>query len=221
MSDSANQVHAEESEAAPGAVDAKFARRRRLLKIGASGVPVAMTLTSRSVLAAGTCTTTSAWGSTQLMNTASVVAHHHSFTITTSSLATWQAATGTALGPFATLYSAKTFSFTSALNLFNGLTVNQLFDGAAPTAWSNALKTGTVKNAIKSTATTSTSFQRMIIVAALNVQSSTTSNKVSSCTTIAELKVMGKASTDGPYTTANGLVLATVLPYLAANFLAF
>ena len=220
MSDSANQVHAGQSEAGPVAADAKFARRRRLLKIGASGVPVALTLTSRSVLA-GTCTTTSAWGSTQLMNTASVNAHHNSFTVSTSSLATWQAATSSAPGPFTTLYSAKTFGFGSAALLFSGLTVNQLFDGAAPTAWSTALKGAKVKDAIKSTATTSTSFQRMIIVAALNVQSSTTSNKVSSCTTIAELKVMGKASTDGPYTTANGLTLSTVLPYLAANYLAF
>src|ERR1700761_1506560 len=48
-------------------------RRRRLLKLGASGASVALTLTSRPARA-WHCNTTSAWGSAQLMPTTSVTA---------------------------------------------------------------------------------------------------------------------------------------------------
>ena len=43
-------------------------RRRRLIKLGASSVPVALTLSSRPVFAANQCNTTSAWGSA-ILNT--------------------------------------------------------------------------------------------------------------------------------------------------------
>ena len=47
--------------------------RRRLIKLGAGAVPVALTLASRPVFAAGTCNTTSAWGSAILRNGVSSV----------------------------------------------------------------------------------------------------------------------------------------------------
>ncbi|CAN5755176.1 hypothetical protein BH11PSE8_BH11PSE8_07310 [soil metagenome] len=53
----------------------KSARRRRLLKLGASGVPVALTVASRPVLA-WSCNTTSAWGSAQMMPNASTTARN-------------------------------------------------------------------------------------------------------------------------------------------------
>ncbi len=53
----------------------KSARRRRLLKLGASGVPVALTVASRPVLA-WNCNTTSAWGSAQMMPNASTTARN-------------------------------------------------------------------------------------------------------------------------------------------------
>ena len=51
--------------------------RRRLIRIGASSVPVLATLTSRSALAAGNCISTSAWGSDQISGSASQTARHN------------------------------------------------------------------------------------------------------------------------------------------------
>ncbi|MDE2298344.1 MAG: hypothetical protein KGK18_09270, partial [Burkholderiales bacterium] len=69
MADNANRARpgsANADEAAPSIADTSFARRRRLLKLGATSVPVTLTLTSRPVLA-WHCNTTSAWGSAQMM----------------------------------------------------------------------------------------------------------------------------------------------------------
>jgi len=49
--------------------------RRRVIKLGAATVPVLATLTSPSALA-GTCITTSAWGSDQVSQSASQAARH-------------------------------------------------------------------------------------------------------------------------------------------------
>lgn len=68
MSDSKNNMQQDPLVDALGAqaeADAKVARRRRFIKLGASAVPVAMTLASRPVMA-WDCHTTSAWGSAQL-----------------------------------------------------------------------------------------------------------------------------------------------------------
>nr|WP_316639028.1 hypothetical protein [uncultured Roseateles sp.] len=70
MSDSDNNIHRDSATpgmAGPSDADAKLARRRRFIKLGASAVPVAMTLASRPVMA-WECHTTSAWGSAQLTN---------------------------------------------------------------------------------------------------------------------------------------------------------
>lgn len=68
-----DQPHADHAAAAANAV--KSARRRRLLKLGATGVPVALTVASRPVLA-WSCNTTSAWGSAQMMPNASTAARN-------------------------------------------------------------------------------------------------------------------------------------------------
>jgi len=59
--------------------------RRRVIKLGAASVPVLATLTSPSALAAGTCISTSAWGSAQISNSASEAARHatHAVAVTT------------------------------------------------------------------------------------------------------------------------------------------
>lgn len=58
--------------------------RRRLIRLGASAVPVLATLTSQSALA-GQCISTSAWGSAQISNSASEAARHasHAVPVTT------------------------------------------------------------------------------------------------------------------------------------------
>lgn len=76
--------------------------RRKLIKIGASSVPVLATLTSQSALAAN-CISTSAWGSDQISGSASQRARHEAngvqiitpgFTITA-----WNAAASPATSP--------------------------------------------------------------------------------------------------------------------------
>lgn len=54
--------------------------RRRLIKLGASAVPVLATLSSQSALA-GQCISTSAWGSAQISNSASEAARHASHAV--------------------------------------------------------------------------------------------------------------------------------------------
>ena len=86
--------------------------RRRLIRIGASSVPVLATLTSRSALAAGNCISTSAWGSDQISGSASEKARHNTnsamvttgFTITAWNMTASPATTPTA--PWAALKSA-------------------------------------------------------------------------------------------------------------------
>lgn len=67
--------------------------RRRIIRLGASAVPVLATLTSQSALA-GTCISTSAWGSDQISNSASQAARHagHAVTVTTGyTISAWDA----------------------------------------------------------------------------------------------------------------------------------
>lgn len=54
------------------------ASRRRLIRFGASAVPVLATLTSQSALA-GSCISTSAWGSDQISHSASQKARHDGY----------------------------------------------------------------------------------------------------------------------------------------------
>ena len=49
-----------------GQTDKYLTSRRRLIKLGGVAAPVALTLTSRPVMAAWHCNTTSAWGSAQI-----------------------------------------------------------------------------------------------------------------------------------------------------------
>lgn len=79
MSDETHGVTPSRAAAAhttPSIAEASFARRRRLLKLGASSVPVALTLASRPVLA-WHCNTTSAWGSAQMMPNDSTTARNY------------------------------------------------------------------------------------------------------------------------------------------------
>lgn len=69
-------------------------RRRRLIKLGAGSVPVALTLASRPVFAASQCNTTSAWGSAILMNGGASVRARATSTQLTASGWTMRAITG-------------------------------------------------------------------------------------------------------------------------------
>jgi len=71
--------------------------RRRLIKLGASAVPVLATLSSQSALA-GQCISTSAWGSAQISNSASEAARHasHAVEVTTGyTISAWNSTDST------------------------------------------------------------------------------------------------------------------------------
>lgn len=71
--------------------------RRRIIKLGASAVPVLATLTSQSALA-GACISTSAWGSAQISNSASEAAMHasHAAPVTTGyTISAWNSTDST------------------------------------------------------------------------------------------------------------------------------
>jgi hypothetical protein len=73
-SSSADTAHLTASAEA-AATRARFERRRRLLKVGAGAAPVALTLSSRPVLA-WHCNTASAWGSAQMLPNQSTTARN-------------------------------------------------------------------------------------------------------------------------------------------------
>lgn len=84
--------------------------RRRLIKLGASTVPVLATLTSQSALA-GVCISTSAWGSDQISNSESQKARHASKAVevtTGYTISAWSSnddSQGTAWAAFKTKFS--------------------------------------------------------------------------------------------------------------------
>lgn len=78
MSNTNNQsavVNVIKSNSPENSAGVSSASRRRLIRFGASAVPVLATLTSQSALA-GSCISTSAWGSDQISNSASQKARH-------------------------------------------------------------------------------------------------------------------------------------------------
>src|SRR3990167_1740944 len=74
-----NKLSGEDAEMAAGVVKEMHPvaspSRRRIIRLGASAVPVLATLTSQSALA-GQCISTSAWGSDQISGSASQAARH-------------------------------------------------------------------------------------------------------------------------------------------------
>jgi hypothetical protein len=200
VSNSMNQTpRARSNDAEVESSDARFIRRRRLLKGAAAGMPVALTLSSRSVLAApGTCTTTSAWGSSQLVTTQSVAAHHHGFADTIWTIAEWNTNTTTSLGtPWTVLFNAvgSGLGFATAQSMRNNYNITQLFGTFVPN-WSVG---GTVKVKDVLAGTVGTLFQRYIVAAKLNLVLTSTTG-VGSCATSDMLQDMG----DGSYTPPNG-----------------
>ena len=102
--------------------------RRRLIRIGASSVPVLATLTSRSALAAGNCISTSAWGSDQISGSASEKARHNanSAMVTTGfTITAWNTAASPANNPTAPWVALK-LAYPGFVNLGTNFRQNQV-----------------------------------------------------------------------------------------------
>ena len=168
MSDGGKQVPPNRSTASPAdapALDAKFARRRRLLKVGAAGVPVALTLTSRPVLA-WRCNTTSAWGSAQMMPNQSTTARNSAHQLADDSwtIDNWLQNTRGVMGthPWVTLGTQS--SSYGVSDVSKNYKISKLFTaGAYPSGLSGSDK---VWKKIES----GTTFQKYMIVAQLNAK---------------------------------------------------
>lgn len=96
--------------------------RRRLIRLGASAVPVLATLSSQSALA-GQCISTSAWGSAQISNSASEAARHasHAVPVTTGwTISAWNDSANAA-------WTVFTSAFGSSPNPITSLTFEQLY----------------------------------------------------------------------------------------------
>lgn len=173
----------EQAQAAAKALSA--VRRRRFIKLGASTVPVTLTLASRPVMA-WHCNTTSAWGSQQLVPTAASVKARMDAAVVTGS-ETWSKShwrnntvygTVSSKTPFqvlaeycgykqtSTVVNGKTVTKTAVQNCQEQCTIGQLFGSGGLYGVSNSLK---VWDAVRGLGG-ATEFATYMTVAKLNMQ---------------------------------------------------
>ena len=203
------------AEPLPGALGnaAAFSQsRRRLIRAGASAVPVIATLASRPVLgAAGQCNSTSAWGSTQLMATQSVTARATSqlSNITAWTIADWSStdAPWTALNR----YVEPAYMAGSGTALSQTYTVAMLFsDVGVPLGFTGG-------TAVKKVLGGMDPFQKSIVVAKLNLKVPLTN--VGSCVTSLQVRDMGGGSY-APTIAVAPWGKTDIQAYLANNYIA-
>ena len=150
--------------ACAGSADARFARRRRLLKAGAAGVPVALTLASRPVLA-WHCNTTSAWGSAQMMPNQSTTARNAANQLADESWTIYDWQTNTAsLGRYPWVVLGTQTSTSAVTTASKNYTIAWLFSDTGGVYPSGLSATDRIWTKIKY----GTVFQQYMIVAKLN-----------------------------------------------------
>ena len=147
--------------------DARFARRRRLLKAGATGVPVALTLTSRPVLA-WHCNTTSAWGSAQMMPNQSTTARNaaNQLADNTWSITDWQNNSTGVVGTYPWVKLGTQLSTNGVTLNSKNYNITSLFNGTGGTFPIGLLGTDKVWDKLMHGST----FQQYMIVARLNAK---------------------------------------------------
>lgn len=198
---------------AASAVD-RFVSRRRLIKAGALSAPVALTLASQPVIAT-TCSTTSAWGSTQINPTASTTARHASAqqTINVPTISGWKNGTT----PWTQLGIAVDITNVNASNYYKKLTFTQLFGGNLGLAGI----VGTDKVYDKILTSPTRNWATYMIVARLNFK---LESKVRTCLSDSKQVDQLALMATGSYTPSN-LLLAQpwlqtqIMDYLEANYI--
>lgn len=208
------------------------ARRRKLLKLGSGVVPVALTLSSRPVMATN-CVTASAWGSTLGLAGTSQYARAQAKAVTltgTYSISAWQGFTLDSSNPPKQLPNCAGWA-ASGLNLAAGAarrnyTVGSLVGGGGtiPTGLSSTTKVWDVL--IQANPSAQQLYQRAMLVAWLNLRVSTGSPRstVAQCTqdtlrsSYNSLNGLGAAPGIGP--DGKPWTQAGVVTYLYENWLA-
>ncbi len=213
-----------DSQPAPGAqapVDVSAghlasARRRRLIKMGAGAVPVAMTLASRPVMATN-CITASAWGSVQGLAGTSQYNRALSKKVLISGAYTvsqWSNSSSIC-GGWTTLGCNTAAKRTDYLlsTLLSGTNVS------STAGLNSGLKVWT----ILTTPSTYSSYQRTVVTAWLNWKISTTSRTCLSSTTdqtVNRLRELGNIGSGGTQLWGKLWYPADAVTYLTSNYLA-
>ena len=156
-----------EGRASASSADARFASRRRLLKAGATGVPVALTLTSRPVLA-WHCNTASAWGSAQMTPNQSTTARNaaNQLADNTWSITDWQNNSTGVVGTYPWVKLGTQSSTNGVTSNSKKYTIASLFSNTGGTYPTGLMGTDTVWDKIMNGST----FQKYMIVAKLNAK---------------------------------------------------
>jgi hypothetical protein len=202
------------------AAEERFASRRRLIKLGAAAAPVALTLTSRPVMA-WHCNTTSAWGSAQINPNQSTTARNSANQLVdeTWTIENWknnQSRAGLGL-PWTQLGLALGIALQtsnpSGANYYKNVTAAQLFAAyGLPTGLS-----GTDK--LWDKISNGSQWQKYMIVARLNTLLVTNVKTCLSSSNADQLKLMAT----GSYTPSNlgGVVWnqAQIMQYLEENWI--
>lgn len=193
---------------------ARFLSRRRLIKAGALSAPVGLTLASQPVIAT-TCSTTSAWGSTQINPSASTTARHapSQQAINVPTISGWKngATAWTQLG------LAVDISNPNATNYYRKLTFTQVFGGNLGLSGISA--TDKVYDKILTSPTRD--WNTYMIVARLNFKLEA---KVRTCLSDSKQADQLTLMATGSYTPSN-LILAQpwlkaqIMDYLEANYI--
>lgn len=192
------------------------ARRRRLIKLGAGAVPVAMTLASRPVMATD-CITASAWGSVQgLLNTSQYKRAYKNKVVISGAhnVATW-ATTGCA--GWTELTKATTKSRTACL-------ISHVLSGSGVSSTAGLTSSLSVWTVLTGSSSTYSTYQKTMLAAWMNWKISATSKQcLASKTdgTVNRLKELGALPATGSVNLwGKQWYRADAVTYLTSNFLA-
>ena len=194
----------------------RLVSRRRLIKAGALSAPVGLTLASQPVIATTTtCSTTSAWGSTQINPTNSTTARHapSQQVINVPTISGWKNGTSS----WTQLGIAVDVTNANAANYYRKLTFNQVFGGNLGLSGIS----GTDKVYDKILTSPSRDWNTYMIVARLNFK---LESKVRTCLTNQQQVDQLALMATGSYTPSNLLLSqpwlrAQIQDYLEANYI--
>lgn len=225
MSDqNSNSQFDPEAAPAPAPNESVALGRRRLIKIGASSIPVVMTLASKPVLA-WHCKSPSAWGSEQLNPNTSL--SHNEYQDETWTITNWKgntarSAVGTSMKPWDKLKSVYPSIYDSSTKTNNAfdytkVKVSKLFSVVSTLGRPSGLSDSTT---IKTVLTSGTTFQKNIICAQLNylLLSPLSLNQMESCIDFSELKKMAAGSYSPPTLPGVTWNSTQIVTYLQNNY---
>ena len=185
-------------------------KRRRLLKLGASGASVALTLTSRPARA-WHCNTTSAWGSAQLAPTASTTAREGGHEIGDECWSITEWCNNTVHGSLGAPWSHLGCTTTTQINAYTVGTLYQPY-GGIPTGLTSSNK---LMDKLKN----GTQFQKYMLCARLNAKFVTNVQTCLRNNLIDQLPLMASGTYSPPNLPGVVWNQTDIMNYLTANWM--